>query len=641
MIGRWLGHLLLLMTISMVWAIASAEGQEKNRKSPPPPPAAQAKVEKLIEELYGKEIAKAKQDTASRAQLALVFLQEARDTRDDLAARYVLLREARDLASSAGEAPVALQAVDELAQDFTIPAALLLKMRIAVLGKAAASAATPEAQHTIIDACLAALQDAVAADEYETALQFLANADAAARKLKNVPLVSTLRKRQQEIVAAQKEFAHWKPFADTLRKDPKDAEANLEMGKYYAFVKGDWDSGLRHLAMGSDAELKKLAAGDLADPSTGSEQAALGRAWLGVAGELKGKLELQPLLRAYHWHVQSLAGLEGPAREEAQAQIQAITERLPPEYRGGEITGELRKLDPNMGPLYAVAISPDGRKVAFGGGDSSVRIWDIISGRELRRLDGHSGRIWALAFSPDGRRLASGGFDNSIRLWDVGAGREIRRFTGHGDYVRGLAFSRDGRRLLSCGDDRMVRLWNSDTGQEIASFPGHEHFVWSVAFAPDGRHGLSGSLDRSIRYFDLTDSSGLSQGLKLLGHADTVLGVAFSPDGRRALSGSTDKTLKLWDLKTGQPIRTFAGHQGYVHSVAFSPDGRRALSAGQDKTVRLWDVLTGKELRKLEGHGDMVWSVAFSRDGRIAASVGQDGTVRIWGGKAGTIGSRP
>lgn len=607
--------------------------QEKEKKTAVPAAAAQARVEKLIEEIYGQDIAKAKKDAAARSQLALTFLQEARDSRDDPSARYVLLREARELASAAGDSAVALQAVDELAQNFAVPAAQILEMRIAVLGKAAQAATTPEAQHAIIDACLAALQDAIAADEYETALQFLANADAAARKLKNVPLVSALRKRQQEIVASQKAFARWKPFAEALRKAPKDAEASLEMGKYYAFVKGDWDLGLRHIERSGDASLKKLAALDLSDPADGQAQLRLGGAWEKLADDLEADLQLQPRLRAYHWYVQAIAGLEGKLRDEAQQRLQAVTERLPSEYRAGEIASAIRKFEPGMGPVYAAAISPDGRKVAFGGGDSSVRVWDISTGREVRKLDGHAGRVWAIAFAPDGRRLASAGFDTFIRLWDLGTGREIRRFTGHSDYVRGLAFSRDGRRLLSSGDDRSVRLWNVETGQEIAAFPGHEHFVWSVAFAPDGKHALSGSLDRSVRYFALADSASLSQGLKLLGHADTVLGVACSPDGRRALSGSTDKTLKLWDLKTGQPLRTFTGHTGYVHGIAISPDGRRALSASQDKTVRLWDVFTGKELRKLEGHGDMVWSVTFSRDGRIAASAGQDGTVYIWGGK--------
>lgn len=632
MVARWSGRWIVVVVVTS-WLGLSVGGQEKAKKPVPPSSLAQARVEKLLDELYGKEIAKAKADPAARSQLAVIYLQEARDTRDDVAARYVLLREARELASAAGDAPVALQAIDELAQEFAVPAAQVLKMRIEVLGKAAQSASTPEAQHVIIDSCLAWLQDALAADEYKTALQLLANADAAARKLKNVPLVASLRKRQQEVLGAQKEFTQWKSFADTLKKDPKEPDANLEMGKYYAFVRGDWDRGLARLARGSDPAIKKLATLDISDPGTSKEQSKLGQGWLAVADDLKDKMQVQPLLRAYHWYVQALSGLDGEAREQVQQQIQAIGERLPAEYRAGEIAAELKKLDPGMGPLYAVAISPDGRKVAFGGGDTSVRVWDIAAGRELRRLDGHGGRVWAIAFAPDGRRLASAGFDNVIRLWDLGTGREVRRFAGHSDYVRSLSFSRDGRRLLSSGDDRMVRLWNVDTGQEIASFPGHDHFVWSVAFAPDGKHALSGSLDRTVRYFDLSSSAALSQGMKLLGHGNTVLSVSLSPDGRRALSGSTDKTLKLWDLKTGEAIRTLTGHTGYVHDVAFAPDGARALSASQDKTVRLWDVHTGKELRKLEGHADMVWCVTFSRDGRIAASAGQDGTVRIWGGK--------
>lgn len=648
MLGRTRGHFLSVgfgLFFFLMLESSPLHGQEKDKRPAPPSPEAQLRIERLLEELYGKEYAQAKKDLVARARLAVVLLQEGRDTRDDLAGRYVLLRDARDLATAAGDLPVALQAIEELAQDFVFSPEQVLSMRIGALGKAAQSATTAQTQHVIFDTSLAWLQDALSLDEYLTAEELLAVADTAARKLKNVPLVASLRKRAQEVIAAKKEYSHWKPFADALKKDPQDALASLEMGKYYAFVKGEWDRGLRLLAGGHDRGLKKLALLDYSEPADSALQVKLGRSWLEVAKGLKGTPQVHVLLHAYSWYVQALAGLEGAARGEVEQQIQAITERLPPDYRAGEIVAEIRKLSPNMGPIYAVALSPDGRKAAFGGRDNSVRVWDIAagggpSGRELRRLDGHTGRIWTVAFAPDGRRLASAGFDNSIRLWDVSTGHEVRKLMGHTDYVRSLAFSRDGRRLLSAGDDRMVRLWNIDSGQEIAAFPGHNHFVWGVAFSPDGKHALSGSLDRSVRFFDL-NPGGLSQGLKLLGHADTVLGVAISPEGRRAVSGSTDRTLKLWDLKAGQLIRTLTGHKGYVHGVAMSPDGRRALSASQDKTVRLWDVHLGKEIRRLDGHTDMVWCVAFSRDGRLAASAGQDGTVRIWGGKAGAVSRQP
>jgi hypothetical protein len=608
--------------------------RSEDKKAAVPGKAAQAKVKTLLAELYGKDYARAEKDAAARAQLAVTLLQEARETRDDLAARYLLFAEAAHLAAAAGDAGIALAAIDDLAHDFAVVPAEALRMKIHALTAASKAVAGADAYHNVIDSALILILEAAGADDYESALRLIETADAAARKLKNVPLVAGIRKRRDEILQAQKVYARWKPFADILAENPDDPKARLEMGRYLAFLKGNWKAGLGLLSGGSDKELRSLARLDLSAPKEAPRQADLGDKWLEQVKRVEEPMAIQVLLRAYYWYVQALAGLDGEARERVEKQMEAVNRRLPADYRIGEITSEVRKIEGHGGPVYTAALTPDGKKAVSGGADNLVHIWDTYSGKEIRRLDGHSGRVWTVAVSPDGRRAASGGFDGSIRLWDLAAHRELRRLSGHADYVRSVAFSPDGRYLLSGGDDRFLRLWNADTGLEVRSMPGHNHFVWSVAVSRDGKRGLSGSLDKTVRLWDLGSGKEL---LKMTGHADTVLSVAFSPDGRHALSGSTDKTLKLWDLETGQPIRTFHGHKGYVHSAVFSPDGRRALSAGQDRVLILWDVHTGKELRRLEGHTDMAWSVAFSRTGRLAVSAGQDGTIRIWGGRTSVV----
>ncbi|MCC7373493.1 MAG: PD40 domain-containing protein [Verrucomicrobiales bacterium] len=71
------------------------------------------------------------------------------------------------------------------------------------------------------------------------------------------------------------------------------------------------------------------------------------------------------------------------------------------------------------GIVYAVAFSPDGRWIATGGTDPTVRIWDAKTGRLVRRLSSHESNIFCLLFSRDGRQLASGGADHTVRLWPV------------------------------------------------------------------------------------------------------------------------------------------------------------------------------------------------------------------------------
>jgi len=618
----------MLAVFLLVVAPSVPLAAQETKKLPIPSQAATDKAAALVNELFKIELTRAAKEAEFLSPLAIRFLDEGRDTRDYPAGRYVLLERARQMASKAGDGPTALAAIEEMAQSFDIGAGIALRLKIEALGLASAAATTPTGYQTLVDLSLALLDDALSADDYASATKLVEAADAAARKLRNVPLVAAVRKRQTEVTRLEKEFARWKPFADTLTAKPGDPKANLEMGKYQAFVKGDWERGLPLLAKGDNDALRTLAKKDLADPRDGPAQMAVAEAWLETASGLDGTMRVHALLRSYHYFLQALGELDGAQRKNAETKLQAILKNLPPEYQIGEITGELRKCEGNSGPMYGVSFSPDGKKLVACGADGALHIFDVRTGKEYRRLDGHSGRVWTVAFAPDNRRILSGGFDSSIRLWDLVSGRETRKLPGHTDYVRDVVFNRDGHLALSGGDDRMVRLWNLTTGTEVRSFPGHNHFVWSVALSRDGKKALSGSLDKTIRLWDVEAGTLIK---KLVGHGDTVLSVAFTPDGRKAISGSTDKTIKIWDLETGEAVKTLTGHKGYVHSVAISPDGRRALSASQDKTLRLWDLQTGEELRVLEGHTDQVWFVAFSRDGRYAASAGQDGSVRIWG----------
>lgn len=624
----WLGGMMVVLGF-VVFSWQMPAGESGGKKNPVPTQAAQQKALKLIHELYKEEIDKAAKDVAAKGRLAGTFLQEARDTNDYSAGRYVLLDLAGLYASEAGDAPAALQAVEELHTHYQVPAAQINKARLDALKIASTSAASPDAHQTVIDIALNLLEDTLAEDDYASSLLLVAAADNAAKKLRNVPLVASIRKKLDEAEKQEKEFARWKPFADRLKKSTEDMEASGEMGKYYAFHKGNWEKGLLYLSRSADEELRIFADADRADPKEPGKQIVLGELWQTLAKNYEGQAKINLLLRAYHWYQQGVGDVKADIRKRVETSMTEIMESLPPEYRIGEIAAEWKVCSGNLGPVYGGAFSPDGSKLISAGADSALRLWDARTGKEKRRLDGHNGRIWTVAFAPDGRRALSGGFDNTIRLWDLATAREIRKYDGHKDYVRSVAFSRDGHRILSGGDDRTVRLWNVETAKEEKQFTGHDHFVWSVDLSRDGKLALSGSLDRTARIWDV--ETGLKKQL-LRGHMDTVLAVAFSPDGKKALTGSTDKTLKLWDVATGSCLLTLEGHKGYVQSVAFSPDGRRILSGGADNTVRLWDAKTGDLIRTLEGHRDQIWHVAFAKDGRLALSTSQDATVRIWSG---------
>ena len=284
--------------------------------------------------------------------------------------------------------------------------------------------------------------------------------------------------------------------------------------------------------------------------------------------------------------------------------------------------------------VLAVAFSPDGRTLASGSRDRTIRLWDTNTGEHKLTLEGHTDGVTCLSFSPDGSTLASGSWDDTIRLWDAKTGQHLQTLEEHTDGVRSVVFSPDGSTLASGGYDNTLRLWDTETGQHKPVLEGHTDYIRSVVFSPDGSTLVSGSYDRTLRLWDAETGQ---HKLTLEGHTDGVLSVAFSPDGSTLASGSYDRTLRLWDAETGQHKLTLEGPMDDVNSVAFSPDGSTLVSGGYvdtirfyDDTLRLWDAKTGQHLQTLRGHRHAVASVAFSGDGSMLASGSYDKTIQVW-----------
>jgi WD40 repeat protein/predicted Ser/Thr protein kinase len=337
----------------------------------------------------------------------------------------------------------------------------------------------------------------------------------------------------------------------------------------------------------------------------------------------------------------------------------------------------------HSGAVTDLAFAPDGSRLASLSyatrlpgmeGDGTARVWNVDPRASLPVLRGHDNYVYPVAYTADGRLIASGSWDGTVRLWDAATGRPIGAPLPQGGTVRALALSPDGKRLVAMGDETDgLRAWDVATRRHVATYKTTDNRLWAVAYRPGGAHLAVLGPDHVIEILDAATGErvttvdagrleywatrraldyspdgrllagpyeGNQVGLweaqtyrlvgTLTGHEGTVLSVAFSADGRRLASGGADSLIKVWDVASKDCRLTLQGHADEVFAAVFHPSESRIASGGRDRLVRLWDAATGEELMRLPGHADYVYSLAFSPDGKTLVSGSGDGTLRLW-----------
>jgi WD40 repeat protein len=200
---------------------------------------------------------------------------------------------------------------------------------------------------------------------------------------------------------------------------------------------------------------------------------------------------------------------------------------------------------------------------------------------------GHLSQITVLAFSPDGKTLASGAYDQTVRLWEIATGKELQVLKDPTGAMARIAFSPDGKLLATASSDFTIRLWEVATGKILSVLKGHSDVVDALAFSPDGQILASGSSDDTIKLWEISSRKLLTT---LTGHTIRINSLAFSPDGKLLVSGSNDWTVKLWEIPSGKELKTFEGNTSQVLTVSFSPDGQTIASLNGDQTIKLWKI---------------------------------------------------
>ncbi len=366
----------------------------------------------------------------------------------------------------------------------------------------------------------------------------------------------------------------------------------------------------------------------------------------------------------------NLCGLS-PADHGGQSYIWKLNSASPPAEPSAKIPGTFKQ-----------AFSPDGKLLAVGGGDGTVRLHvmaDLGSIHKPPALEQRPGsRVSALAFSRDGSRLAAGRQDRGLTVWEVATGRILAHYTdqdgpivfvdfcldgkalvgcegttilwtrpldqpgprrllpGVESQINSVCLSSDGRLLAAAARKQPVIIWNLSSGTKERSYLANNRSIDQVEFTTDNKSLILGCKDRQIRVWRFLDTPEL-QG-SLAGHQKEAWALAFSPDGALLASGSDDNTIKLWDVDSERELLTLTGHSQTVTALAFFHEGDRLASVSLDGKVILWDLTrTGPDRRQivagssvLHAYDDRLRAVSVSSDGQHLAVAGMKGLIHIW-----------
>lgn len=280
--------------------------------------------------------------------------------------------------------------------------------------------------------------------------------------------------------------------------------------------------------------------------------------------------------------------------------------------------------------VTAIAISPDGRRIAAAGDDHQLRVWDAETGREIVELQGHKDWVRAARFTPDATRLATVSADHSVCLWSLdGKASELAHRRLAAGPLLSVAWRPDGLAIATAGFGNPMRVFDLTEGDDAdpKEYGCACEDTRTVVFSPDGRWLASAGRNGVVRLFDLVASGGPRD---LPSDGRRVRALAFSPDGETLAAGGDGPAVRLWRMEDGMTTPDeLLVRPGKVHALAFLDQALLAVGDTRNE-IHVWNTDTRSPRLALRGHTGTVAALAVSADGRRLASGSFDTTVRVW-----------
>lgn len=286
-------------------------------------------------------------------------------------------------------------------------------------------------------------------------------------------------------------------------------------------------------------------------------------------------------------------------------------------------TGKLEKrIRTRARRAMAMTFLPDGKLVVAGGRpgeEGDVRIYNINGGTPkmeagvavldgvtdpavmVKQLLDADDEVLCIALSADGKKLASGGCDRLVNVWDLSAGLDkVKAETpieNHADWVLGVAFSADGKQLFTCSRDKTAKVWDLAAKESVLTYPDHQNTVYGVAVKADGKVGYSVGEDNQLRRWNVSGPQAGKQISNVAAHGKAVLKLVPVAGKPILVTCSADATVKTWNADTLAAMKTLPGFTDHVFAAAASPDGNLVAGGAFNGEVRVFKMADGAQVQ--------------------------------------------